>query len=78
MTNRVDSLERSPMTTESIPHPPITAVREWLPARKRLLEQEKELTRAYDAVNAARRRLPMVKIEKDVRLRRIRWKRRVA
>ncbi len=34
-------------------------------ARKALLEREKELTRQRDALNADRRRLPMVRIEKD-------------
>ena len=37
---------------------------EWLVARRELLAQEKELTRARDALNANRRRLPMVKIDK--------------
>ena len=37
---------------------------EWLAARKELLVQEKELTRARDRVNAARRRLPMVRVDK--------------
>jgi predicted dithiol-disulfide oxidoreductase (DUF899 family) len=40
---------------------------EWLAARKQLLRQEKELTRQRDMVNAERRRLPMVRIEKDYR-----------
>lgn len=40
----------------------------WLDARKKLLDQEKELTRAQDALNAERRRLPMVRVEKDYRL----------
>jgi predicted dithiol-disulfide oxidoreductase (DUF899 family) len=34
-------------------------------ARKALLAKEKELTRARDAVNADRRRLPMVAVDKD-------------
>jgi predicted dithiol-disulfide oxidoreductase (DUF899 family) len=38
---------------------------EWRAARKELLEREKELTRARDALNADRRRLPMVRIDKD-------------
>lgn len=38
---------------------------EWLAARKDLLRKEKELTRARDRLNADRRRLPMVKIDKD-------------
>src|SRR5262245_8817185 len=40
---------------------------EWLAARKALLEKEKQLTRARDALNADRRRLPMVEITKDYR-----------
>jgi predicted dithiol-disulfide oxidoreductase (DUF899 family) len=38
---------------------------EWLRARVALLAKEKELTRAHDALNAERRRLPMVKIDQD-------------
>lgn len=37
----------------------------WLAARERLLEREKELTRARDALNGERRRLGMVAVEKD-------------
>ncbi len=37
---------------------------EWLAARKELLTKEKELTRRRDALNAERRRLPMVEIDK--------------
>jgi predicted dithiol-disulfide oxidoreductase (DUF899 family) len=37
----------------------------WLVARKRLLAKEKDLTRRRDALNAERRRLPMVRVEKD-------------
>lgn len=43
--------------------PPVVSRTEWLAARKALLAQEKDATRARDAVNAARRRLPMVKVE---------------
>ena len=53
----------SPITT--IPHPPIVSRDRWLADRKRLLAHEKELTKHYDRVNAERRRLPMVKIEKE-------------
>src|SRR5712671_3687187 len=53
------------MTTSIIPHPPIVSRDQWLADRKRLLAHEKELTKHYDRVNAERRRLPMVKIEKD-------------
>jgi predicted dithiol-disulfide oxidoreductase (DUF899 family) len=48
-----------------IPHPPIVSRGQWLAERKKLLADEKELTKHYDRVNAERRRLPMVKIEKD-------------
>jgi predicted dithiol-disulfide oxidoreductase (DUF899 family) len=37
---------------------------EWLAARKEFLVKEKEFTRARDALNAERRRLPMVEIDK--------------
>ena len=45
--------------------PDVVSREEWLAARKALLAREKELTRARDALNADRRRLPMVRIEKD-------------
>lgn len=45
--------------------PQIVSRDEWLAARLRLLEKEKAHTRARDALNAERRRLPMVKITKD-------------
>src|SRR6202521_556816 len=48
-----------------IPHPPIVSRDQWLAKRRKLLADEKELTKHYDRVNAGRRRLPMVKIEKD-------------
>ena len=53
------------MTTSTIPHPPIVSREQWLAERKKLLAHEKELTKHYDRVNAERRRLPMVKLEKD-------------
>ncbi len=45
--------------------PQVVAREEWIVARKELLVKEKELTRARDAVNADRRRLPMVEVVKD-------------
>jgi predicted dithiol-disulfide oxidoreductase (DUF899 family) len=45
--------------------PKIVSPDEWLAARKDLLAREKQLTRARDALNADRRRLPMVRIERD-------------
>lgn len=38
---------------------------EWLEVRQALLAQEKALTRQRDAVNAERRRLPWVRVEKE-------------
>jgi predicted dithiol-disulfide oxidoreductase (DUF899 family) len=45
--------------------PEVVSREEWLEARRNLLEQEKAHTRANDALNAERRRLPMVRIEKE-------------
>jgi predicted dithiol-disulfide oxidoreductase (DUF899 family) len=45
--------------------PDVTSREQWLEARQRLLAQEKELTRRHDELNAARRRLPMVKVDKE-------------
>ncbi len=53
------------MSSETIAHPPIVSREEWLAQRKQLLLEEKELTRAQDRLSAKRRRLPMVKIDKD-------------
>lgn len=47
------------------PKPKIVSRAAWLKARKALLAKEKRLTRQRDALTAARRRLPWVKIEKD-------------
>ena len=43
----------------------IASREEWLEARKALLAKVKELTRAYDALNAERRKMPMVHIDRD-------------
>jgi predicted dithiol-disulfide oxidoreductase (DUF899 family) len=45
--------------------PLVVSQAEWLAARKELLAKEKEATRARDALAAERRRLPMVRIDKD-------------
>lgn len=45
--------------------PRVVSPTEWKAARMELLAKEKELTRARDALNAERRQLPMVKIEKE-------------
>ena len=45
--------------------PKVVSPDEWQVAHENLLIKEKEATRARDALNAARRRLPMVKIDKQ-------------
>ena len=45
--------------------PQVVSRSEWLEARRRLLDEEKKLTRQRDALNADRRRLPMVLVEQD-------------
>ena len=42
--------------------PKIVSRDEWRAAREELLVKEKELTHAHDALNAERRRLPMVRV----------------
>jgi predicted dithiol-disulfide oxidoreductase (DUF899 family) len=51
--------------TSGTPHPQIVSREEWVAERKKLLADEKEMTKHFDRVNAKRRRLPMVKIDKD-------------
>src|SRR5467141_3425591 len=45
--------------------PKVVSPAEWQAARDELLVKEKEATRARDALAAERRRLPMVRIDKD-------------
>jgi predicted dithiol-disulfide oxidoreductase (DUF899 family) len=45
--------------------PPVVSETEWQAALEALLAEEKEATRARDALAAKRRRLPMVRIDKD-------------
>ncbi|MEA5448752.1 DUF899 domain-containing protein [Leptolyngbya sp. CCNP1308] len=55
------------MTTTTLAHPPVVSADTWLAERKALLADEKALTKQRDRVNAQRRRLPMVKLEKTYR-----------
>ncbi len=50
-------------TTTNLPR--VVSHEEWNQARKELLAEEKAMTRARDKLNTKRRRLPMVRIEKD-------------
>jgi len=52
------------MTTTGTARPRIATREEWLAARQALLAHEKEHTRQRDALNALRRRLPMVRVAK--------------
>jgi predicted dithiol-disulfide oxidoreductase (DUF899 family) len=45
--------------------PPVVSPAEWQAARDKLLVKEKEATRARDALAAERRRLPMVRVDKE-------------
>jgi predicted dithiol-disulfide oxidoreductase (DUF899 family) len=45
--------------------PEVVSRQEWLVARKALLEKEKEVSRARDMIAEERRRLPMVKVDKE-------------
>jgi predicted dithiol-disulfide oxidoreductase (DUF899 family) len=47
--------------------PPIVSPQEWEAARRTLLVQEKEVTRAHDALAARRRRMPWTAVERDYR-----------
>jgi predicted dithiol-disulfide oxidoreductase (DUF899 family) len=47
--------------------PEVVTRERWLVARMELLAKEKELTRRRDALNADRRRLPMVEVDKPYR-----------
>jgi predicted dithiol-disulfide oxidoreductase (DUF899 family) len=52
-----------PQTTTNLP--PVASPTEWEVAREALLLKEKEATRARDALAAERRRLPIVRIDKN-------------
>jgi predicted dithiol-disulfide oxidoreductase (DUF899 family) len=53
------------MSSSTIENPKVVSQAEWLVARKQLLAKEKCLTRERDAIAAARRSLPWVKVDKD-------------
>jgi predicted dithiol-disulfide oxidoreductase (DUF899 family) len=55
-------IKEQPQT--SIKTPPIVSPQQWEEARQQLLVKEKELTRARDAMAAARRRMPWLAVEK--------------
>ena len=65
------------MTALASEVPTIATRDEWLAARLELLRKEKEHTRMRDALNEERRRLPMVKVEKDYRFQTAHGERRL-
>jgi predicted dithiol-disulfide oxidoreductase (DUF899 family) len=53
------------MTTSTVAYPRVVSGAEWVAACKEFLIKEKAFIQLRDQLNAERRRLPMVKIEKD-------------
>ncbi|SHG72735.1 Predicted dithiol-disulfide oxidoreductase, DUF899 family [Fodinibius roseus] len=53
------------MSDNKYSFPEIVSREEWTAERKELLKEEKEFTRQRDRLSAKRRKLPMVKIEKE-------------
>lgn len=47
-----------------VEHPKVVSPADWLAARQELLAKEKEFSRQRDALSAARRRVPWVRVEK--------------
>src|SRR5580704_14589516 len=71
-SDRLFSLERFVVSanrprTGGIPMslPDVVSREQWLEARRQLLAREKEYTRSRDALNADRRRLPMVAVDQE-------------
>jgi predicted dithiol-disulfide oxidoreductase (DUF899 family) len=55
----------SPEKEDKMADPPVVSREEWLAARRALLAKEKALSRARDTLNAERRSLPMVELDKE-------------
>jgi predicted dithiol-disulfide oxidoreductase (DUF899 family) len=52
-------------TPESLEHHPVVPRDQWLIARTEPVKEEKEFTRLRDKINAERRDLPWVRVEKN-------------
>jgi predicted dithiol-disulfide oxidoreductase (DUF899 family) len=61
---KLEQMERKTKQSQTN-RPDIVSEAEWLVARKDLLAREKEFTRQRDALSAARRQLPRVKVDKE-------------
>jgi predicted dithiol-disulfide oxidoreductase (DUF899 family) len=57
-------MDNNKKTQSNMKTPPVVSSQEWEAARQQLLVKEKELTRARDAMAAARRRMPWLAVEK--------------
>src|SRR5262249_23830275 len=64
-SSRDSVLRRTTREERTMDLPRVVSRAEWLVARRDLLATEKEATRRRDALSAARRKLPMVEIEKE-------------
>ncbi len=53
------------MSTPQVEHPRVVSEAEWLAARKELLAKEKSFSRQRDALSAARREMPWVRVDKQ-------------
>jgi predicted dithiol-disulfide oxidoreductase (DUF899 family) len=53
------------VSSTQVEHPRVVSQSEWLAARQELLAREKSFTRERDALSAARRKLPWVRVEKE-------------
>jgi len=58
-------MEVQSMEAPAVNIPKVVSREAWLAARKELLTKEREWTRQRDALSAERRKLPMVRIDKD-------------
>jgi predicted dithiol-disulfide oxidoreductase (DUF899 family) len=58
-------MDKDRETQTNMKTPPIVTPEEWEETRRQLLVKEKELTRARDAMAAARRRMPWLAVERD-------------
>ena len=61
----VDRAAAGSATEEEVNPPKIVSRDEWLTARKQLLAREKDFDRERDRLTEARRKLPVVKVEKE-------------
>src|SRR6266446_638177 len=61
----MENMMQAKLQKTQVSNPKVVSQAEWLVARKQLLAKEKEFTRQRDALNAERRALPWLKVEKE-------------